>query len=174
MRPLLSGHCEGAHEVVSLAALSRSLHRRLLVSLLALCFALSLRAALADDPTADELSENQLVWTSWPEINPERNKEGLGGAVWGGGTFLKLISKLAIEGCDVNALIAVTPEGETMMHHFQAPSFVNRDFGEGSYLREVPRGSRIGFSCVDACGIYIGPGAGKQTPGVLTSTNSRG
>ena len=46
-------------------------------------------------------------------------------------------------------------------HHFQAPDFVNADFGRGEYLREVPAGSVLAFTCVDACGVLIGPGASK-------------
>ena len=110
---------------------------------------------------AEELQENEIEWTRYPEVNTDKQKQGFGNVVWGGGSFMKLISKLSIEGCDVNAFIAVTPEGEKLFHHFQAPDFVNRDFGDGSYMRIIPAGSAIGFSCVDACDIFIGPGAGN-------------
>ena len=102
--------------------------------------------------------QHQVTWTRYPEINTEREKQGFGNVVWGGGSFMKLISKLSIEGCDVNAFIAVTPEGKTLYHHFQAPDFVNKDFGEGNYMRIIPKGSAIGFSCVDVCDIIVGPG----------------
>ena len=118
---------------------------------------------VSDKVMADEPDQHELVWTSYPELNTERNKQGVGSGIWGGGSFFKLISRLAIDGCDVNAFIAVTPEGQRLSHHFQAPGFINRSFGEGNYLREVPAGSRVGFSCVDSCDIYIGPGAGTAT-----------
>lgn len=137
-----------------------------LVAVLAICVAAAVGLGIAGEVSAEEgLGENEIRWISYPETNTERNKEGLGSVVWGGGSFMKLVSKLAIEGCDVNALVAVTPEGDQLLHHFQAPNFVNRSFGDGNYMRQVPAMSNVGFSCVDVCDIYIGPGAaeGKRT-----------
>ena len=119
----------------------------------------------AEDPAGDggdpTLAAHEIQWTRYPAKNTERNKEGFGNAVWGGGSFLKVIGKLAIEGCDVNAIAIYDSAGEELLylHHFQAPDFVNADFGRGEYLRMVPAGSVLAFTCVDACNIFIGPGA---------------
>ena len=119
----------------------------------------------AEDPVDDDgeptLAAHEIEWTRYPAKNTERNKEGFGNAVWGGGSFLKVIGKLAIEGCDVNAIAIYDSAGEELLylHHFQAPDFINTDFGKGQYLRDVPAGSVLAFTCVDACNIFIGPGA---------------
>ena len=121
-------------------------------------------SAGAEDPSDEAaLAAYELRWTRFPEHNPERNKEGAGNAVWGGGSFLKLIGKLAVDGCNVDAIAIYDLAGERMLfsHHFQAPDFVNVDFDKGEYLKEVPSGSVLAFTCVDACDILIGPGASE-------------
>ena len=110
---------------------------------------------------ADGLAEHDLIWLHDPDPGVSQNKEGNGNAIWGGGTFLKLIGKLATEGCNVNAIAIYDSEGGELLysHHFQAPNFVNPDFGDGQYMRYVPTGTVLAFTCVDACDIFVGPGA---------------
>ena len=106
-----------------------------------------------------ELNEYEVQWTQYPAKNTARNKEGTGSIIWGGGSFLKLISKLSIEGCNVNA-IAIYKPGTTEvshLHHFQAPDFVNPTFSNGQYMKYIPKGSPVAFTCVDICDILVGP-----------------
>ena len=115
----------------------------------------------AEEPEPEEptLAEYEVEWLQYPEKNTAPNKEGVGSVVWGGGSFLKLVGKLSIEGCNVNAIAIYEPDGTkiTHLHHFQAPDFVNPTFSDGQYMKYIPKGSRVAFTCVDACDILVGP-----------------
>ena len=144
------------------------------VSLLVLLTLAALFALLGLDgkqaAAEDELEPKEIEWLTDPQPDRIRNKEGAGAVRWGGGSFLHLIGGLSIAGCNVDAIAIWTPEEVeqgyrriSFSHHFRAPDFVNRDFGQGKYTNHIPKHSVASFTCMDECDVFVGPGAAGLT-----------
>ena len=103
----------------------------------------------SDIPDYD-LGETHIQWITNPVINSARNKQGTATIQYGGGSFYKLVSRLAVEGCEV---INLNIEGTE--YDFKKSGDDNHEFTL-RYDGHIPKNTDVRVLCVDNCSIFYG------------------
>lgn len=103
-----------------------------------------------------DLEPTKIEWITTPEINTDRNKQGTAIIQYGGGSFYKLISRLAVEGCDV-----INVKVGDLEYDFRKPGVENQPF-KARYDENILPHANMRVACVDRCDVIIGLDSAKD------------